>query len=240
MPFSYENAAPRFAVALEGQLHIIYGRNPRSELSGYGEIYHQASLDGGKSWSEPKVMTDDNPADLRGQFIPNIDVAPNGRIDAVWWDTRDDPGTRSNDVYYSHSTDDGRTWSANKRITDQSIDRKVGVWGNNYDITSPPAVTSTNAYAIFGWDDTRNTSAAYEIPINGETGGGLQDVYTAVAQFSQVGPANNDTARIALAAIVGLLVVGLILLGVSLAAKRRDGPPPTPVPGKQSKAAKVG
>jgi len=225
MPFAYENAGARFSVGPKGQLYMIYGRNPKPELSGYGEIYTQVSTDGGKSWSEPKVMTDDNPADLRGQFNPTISVAPNGRVDAAWWDTRDDPGIRSNDVYYSYSLDDGRTWSANKRISDQSVDRRVGVWGNNYDISSPPAVTSTNAYAIFGWDDTRNSKDAYNIGINGEIGGGVQDVYTAIAQFDVVGPANNDTARIVLAAVVGLLVVGLVLLAAALAARRRNGVP---------------
>ena len=242
MPFSYDNASPRMAVSREGVIHLVYGRNPRPELASYGEIFHQASADQGKTWSEPKMLTDDNPAELRSQFFPNISIAPNGRIDTVWWDTRDDPGIRSNDVYYSYSTDEGRTWSANRRITDQSVDRRIGVWGANYDINSPPAVTATSAFALFGWDDSRNSREAYDIPVNGETGGGLSDVYTAAAQFSQVGPANNDAARIALAAVVGLLVVGLILLGTSLAAKRRNGPPVAQVTGKEAKAdeAKVG
>jgi hypothetical protein len=185
------------------------------------------------------VVTDDKPADLRGKFFPNISVAPNGRVDTVWWDTRDDPGIRANDVYYSYSVDDGKTWSANRRVTDQSVDRKIGVWGANYDINSPPAVTAANAFAMFGWDDSRDSDEAYDIPDNGEIGGGLSDVYTAAAQFSEVGPANNDAARIALAAVVGLLIVGLVLLAASLAAKRRNGPPATPVAGKQT-TAKVG
>jgi hypothetical protein len=239
MPFSYDNAAPRFAVSPKGIMHIVYQRNPKPDLSGYGEVYHQASTDGGKTWSDPKVLSDDVEKDMFVQVIPNISVAPNGRVDAVWWDTRSDPGTRSNDVYYAYSDDNGRTWSKNQRISDRSVDRRVGVWGNNYDITSPPSVLSTNAYAIFGWDDTRNTSEFYDIPINGQIGDGLQDIYTAVAQFEVVGPANNDTARIVLAAVVGLLLVGLVLLAVALGAKRRNGPPATPVKGKQA-AAKVG
>ena len=240
MPFSYQNAAPRFAVSPKGVMHIVYQRNPKPDLNGYAEVYHQASTDGGKTWSEPKALSDDSENDLNVQVIPNVSVAPNGRVDAVWWDTRSDPGTRSNDVYYSYSDDDGRTWSANKRISDQSVDRKVGVWGANYDITSPPSVLSTDAYAIFGWDDTRHTAENYQIGINGSMGDGIQDVYTAVAQFEVVGPANNDTARIVLAAVVGLTLVGLVLLGVGLAAKRRNGPPPAPVSGTTTKAAKVG
>ncbi len=239
MPFAYENAAPRFAVSPKGVMHIVYQRNPKPDLNGYGEVYHQASTDGGKTWSDPKALSDDPEKDFAVQVIPNVNVAPNGRVDAVWWDTRSDPGTRSNDVYYSYSTDDGRTWSKNERITDRSVDRKVGVWGANYDITSPPSILSTNAYAIFGWDDTRNTSEFYSVPISGSFGDGIQDVYISVAQFEAVGPANNDTARIVLAAVVGLLVVGLILLGVAVAAKRRNGPPPAKVTGKQA-TAKVG
>jgi hypothetical protein len=236
MPFAYENANPRFAVSSKGVLHIIYQRNPKPDLAGYGDVFHQASTDGGTTWSEPKSLGDDAEKDLFVQVIPNISVAPNGRVDAVWWDTRSDPGSRSNDVYYSYSNDDGRTWSKNQRITDQSVDRKVGVWGANYDITSPPSVLSRDEYAIFGWDDTRATAANYEIPINGEFGAGIQDVYTAVAQFETVGPANNDTARIVLAAVIGLLFVGLVLLGVALAAKRRNGPTPAPKVGKQADA----
>ncbi len=239
MPFSYDNAGPRFAVSPSGVLHIVYQRNPKPDLAGYGEIYHQASTDGGKSWSDPKVITDDNEKDLRGQYIPNISVAPNGRVDAVWWDTRDDPGIRSNDVYYAYSNDNGKTWSKNQRITDQTVDRRVGVWGDNYDITSPPGLTSANAYVVIGWDDTRNTFDNYTIGINGERGGGLQDVFTAVEQFSIVGPANNNTARVVLAAVAGLLFVGLVLLGVAMAAKRRTGAPAPARAGAQAKA-KVG
>ena len=225
MPFGYENPSARMAVSRDGVIHIVYGRNPRPELSGYGEIFHQASADAGRSWTEPVALTDDDPASLVGQYHPNVSVAPNGRVDAVWWDTRSDPGIRSNDVYYAYSTDDGKTWSRNERITDQSVDRRVGIWGANYDINSPPAVTSTNAYAMFGWDDTRNTTEFYDPSVTSEFGGGLQDVYTAAFQFQVVGGGASDTARIALAAVAGLIVVGLALLAVALGAKRRSTSP---------------
>ena len=43
---------------------------------------------------------------------------------------------------------------SNIRMSDQTIDRRYGVWGNNFDQNSPPAVP-TNQFAIMGWDDTR-------------------------------------------------------------------------------------
>jgi hypothetical protein len=239
MPFSYDNASPRMAVSRTGVIHIVYGRNPKPDIAGYGEIFHQASADGGQTWSEPKALTDDDPARLVGQYFPNVSVAPNGRVDAVWWDTRDDPGIRANDVYYAYSNDNGKTWSKNQRITDLSVDRRVGIWGANYDIASPPAVTSTNAYAMFGWDDTRLTTEVYDAKVTSEFGGGLQDVYTSVAQFAVVGGSSSNTARIVLAAVVGLLVVGLALLAAALAARRRNPPPAKNVADEQA-AAKVG
>jgi hypothetical protein len=239
MPFDYDNASPRMAVSKDGAIHLVYQRNPKPDIAGYGEVYHQASTDGGKTWSDAKAISDDDEKNLTGNYFPNISVAPNGRVDAVWWDTRDDPGIRANDMYYAYSEDNGRTWSANRRITDRSVDRKLGVWGANYDINSPPSVASTNAFAVFGWDDTRNTESFYDENVAKEFGGGLSDVYTSVAQFEVVGPANNDTARIVLAAVVGLLLVGLILLGVSMAAKRRTGAPAPTSAGAKPKA-KVG
>jgi len=239
MPFSYDNASPRMAVGRDGVIHIVYGRNPRPEIANYGEIFHQASADGGKTWSDPVAVTDDDPARLVGQFFPNVSVAPNGRVDAVWWDTRDDPGIRSNDVYYAYSDDGGSTWSRNQRITDRNVDRRVGIWGANYDINSPPAVASTDAYALFGWDDTRNTTGVYDAKVTSEFGGGLQDVYTAAFQFRALGGGTSGAAKLVLAGVVGLVVVGLVLLAVALAARRRR-PPATREPVGELAEVKVG
>jgi hypothetical protein len=237
MPFSYENPSARMAVSKDGVVHIVYGRNPTPEINGYGEIFHQATTDGGKTWSEPKAITDDDPKALTGQYHPNVSVAPNGRVDAVWWDTRDDPGIRANDVYYAYSYDNGKTWSKNQRITDQSVDRRIGVWGANYDINSPPAVTSTDAYALFGWDDTRNTTEFYDASVTSEFGGGLQDIYTAAVQFDVVGGGTSGAVKIALAAIGGLVLVGLVLLGAAVSSKRRTTSAPPATVGDRADAA---
>ena len=189
------------------------------------------STDGGKTWSEPKAINDDDPKQMNAQVIPYISVAPNGRVDAAWWDTRSDPGIRGNDVYYAYSNDDGKTWSKNQRVSDQTVDRKFGVWGNNFDMSSPPAIASTNEYAIFGWDDTRASDPTS--PANAGFGAGVQDIYTAAVQFEVVGTGTSSAVKVALAAVVGLLLVGLILLAVGLGQKRRVAGPA----GKEKKVA---
>ena len=158
-----------------------------------------------------KMLNDDPPAELAVQITPNIDVTPQGRVDSVWWDFRDDRGSIATDVYYSYSTDNGNTWSKNTRITDRSVSRRIGVW-TGADIRQPPGVASLREYAIIGWDDTRN----------GDEVTHTQDIFTRVAQFEALGSgAGNDAARYALGAMLGLAVVGLVLLVLSFAARRR-------------------
>lgn len=227
IPFSYENATggpagsyPQFIINKKtDSLHIVYNRNPTPDIAGMSDVYSRVSYDGGATWTEAKNISDDDPKLFGGQFFPNINVAPNGRLDVVWWDTRDIQGLRGTDAYYAYSTDDGRTWSKNIRLTDRSIDRKLGIWGNNYDIASAPGVASTNAYAVFGWDDTRNSDIEFQD--SRTTGGGLQDVYVAAAQFEAIGGGSSNTAKVVLAGIVGLVFVGLMLVLAAVVTKRR-------------------
>ena len=242
IPFSYENATggpasayPQFAINPKtGSLHIVYNRNPTPELTGASEVYDRASYDGGKTWTEAKPLSDDDPKNFGGQFFPNIGIAPNGRVDVVWWDTRDIQGLRGTDAYYTFSNDDGKTWSKNQRITDMSVDRKLGIWGNNYDIASQPGVASTNAYAVFGWDDTRLSDKSFKD--SSAVGGGLQDVFTAEAQFEAIGGGSSKAAKVALAGVVGLLGVGLVLLLGALVTRRGTSGAATSVPAGAGKA----
>jgi Neuraminidase (sialidase) len=121
-----------------GTLHWVFMGTDTPDISAYGTVYHRRSTDGGRTWTERRILPDVDPKELKGQFIPNLAVAPNGRVDVAWWDTRNDPGNRSNDVYYAYSEDNGRTWAPNRRISDVSINRTYGVWGVNYDMSSPP------------------------------------------------------------------------------------------------------
>ena len=204
-----------------GTLHLVTMGTDQPDIAAYGSVYYRQSTDGGQTWTPRKMLPDSDPKELKGAYIPNIAISPNGRIDVAWWDTRLDPGNRSNDVYYTYSTDNGKTWSKNIRVTDQSINRKYGVWGVNYDMSSPPGIASTSKFAVFGWDDTRFTdtknadSAAY--------GGGTSDMFSAVAQFTAVGGGTSKAAKLVLAGAVGLLAVGLVLLVAALAVRGRTG-----------------
>jgi hypothetical protein len=201
-------------------------------------VYERASTDGGKTWSPPKALDDEDPKTFGGQFFPNLSIAPNGRIDVAWWDTRDKQGLRATDVYYTYSTDDGKTWSKNQRITDVSVDRHYGIWGNNYDIASAPGIASNNSYVVFGWDDTRNSDKTFAD--SSAVGGGLQDIYTADTQFQAIGGGSSKTAKVLLAGVVGLFGVGLIVLLAATVTRRRTGGESAGTAGAGKAQTKVG
>jgi hypothetical protein len=210
----------------DGTLHVVSDGTEDPNIAGYTDIYYYRSTDGGKTWSERKNVTDDDPKQLTPQVYPNIAVAPDGRVDVAFFDTRNDPGNRVNDVYYTYSKDNGASWSPNLRITDRSIDRKIGVFANNADVNAPPGLAPTKEFAVVAWDDTRN----------GDAVGQAQDLYAVDVQFQEIGGGTSNAAKVALAAVIGLLIVGLALLVVSLLTRRSGGGPSAPAERRMSPA----
>jgi hypothetical protein len=201
----------------DGSLHLVYEGTTRPTVANDTDAFYEGSTDGGKTWSKPRALNDDDPNSVFPQNSPNLSIAPNGRIDVVWFDARNDTGIRSHDVYMSSSTDNGATWSKNVRVTDQVIDRRIGIWANGYDVSAPPGVASTDKLAVVGWDDTRN--------FNQLTQG--QDLFTSEAQFAKLGGGMSKAAKVVLAAGGAVAILGLILLVVSLATRREPAPPVT-------------
>jgi len=105
-----------------------------------GDVMFARSTDGGVSWSDP-VRVNDDPADNGAyQWFGTMSVAPNGRIDVIWADTRDDPSGYDSELYYAYSEDGGTTWSPNEAFS-PPWDPHVG-WpqqnkiGDYYDMVS--------------------------------------------------------------------------------------------------------
>jgi hypothetical protein len=74
------------------------------------------STDGGASFSAPVRINDDATTN-KWHWFGTFSVAPNGRLDAVWYDTRNAPDNLQSQLFYSYSTDAGSTWSANVPVS---------------------------------------------------------------------------------------------------------------------------
>ncbi|MCX6224724.1 MAG: T9SS type A sorting domain-containing protein [Bacteroidia bacterium] len=81
------------------------------------DVMFAGSSDGGLTWSSP-IRVNDDPLATNTQWFGTMSVAPDGRIDAIWLDTRDaPPGSDSSALYYSFSCDQGKTWSVNEKMS---------------------------------------------------------------------------------------------------------------------------
>lgn len=99
-----------------GKIYIAYADSHVQSPRDYDIFLTSAAS--ASSWSPPVKLNDD-PQNGRWQFYPALDVAPNGRVDVIWYDYRDD-ASRLN-VYYTYSTDGGVTWKSNTKITNVNL-----------------------------------------------------------------------------------------------------------------------
>jgi hypothetical protein len=150
---------PPAALAVDGDRLYASWSDARN---GDWDVLLRRSSDGGRTWEGPRRLNDDRVGNLRHQYLPHLSVAPGGRLDAVFYDRRDDPRNVMNDVFLTSSSDRGQTFTPNLRLNDESFSSKIGT---RYPL---PAATGLVEYgsriAVFAersatlaaWTDTRN------------------------------------------------------------------------------------
>ena len=99
----------------DGNIYLLCSVNRNSNPDPL-DVMFTRSTNGGVSWSSP-IKINNDPGTSAYQWFGTMSVAPNGRIDVIWLDTRDNPGTFLSALYYSNSKDGGVTWSANERLS---------------------------------------------------------------------------------------------------------------------------
>ncbi|MFV1980976.1 MAG: sialidase family protein [Rhodothermia bacterium] len=125
------------------------------------------SRDGGTSWSitTPHETADAETVDRWHQWL---DVAPNGDVHIIFYDTRNDATRTSVDLYHSVSTDGGQSWSTPDRVSsslspnivdsfefgdyngmDVVMNRLISIWTDNRDETAS-ATESVDVYSGSG------------------------------------------------------------------------------------------
>jgi len=76
------------------------------------DVMFARSTNGGLSFSAPLRINDDPINHNKYHWLGTLAVAPNGRIDSVWLDTRNAANNTDSQLFYSYSTDGGVSWSA--------------------------------------------------------------------------------------------------------------------------------
>ena len=81
------------------------------------DIMFSRSTDGGMTFSSPQRITDDPVDQNKWHWFGTLAVAPDGRIDSVWLDTRNAANNTDSQLFYSWSTDGGVTWAPNVAVS---------------------------------------------------------------------------------------------------------------------------
>ncbi len=81
------------------------------------DVMFVRSTDGGLTFSAPHKINDDPVNPNKWHWFGTFAVAPNGRLDAVWYDTRNAANNTDSQLFYSFSSDGGNTWSPNIAVS---------------------------------------------------------------------------------------------------------------------------
>ncbi|MCH7591356.1 MAG: exo-alpha-sialidase, partial [Planctomycetes bacterium] len=141
-----------------GNIYVLQSVNPPGPDP--LDVHFIRSEDGGFTWSAPVRVNDDPIGSNAWQWFGTMSVAPGGRIDVVWNDTRNSGVTNLSELFHSSSFDGGLTWEANVAVSPM-FDSFVG-W---------PSQNKLGDYYHMISDDA-GASLAYAATFNGE-----QDVY---------------------------------------------------------------
>jgi hypothetical protein len=109
-------AVDRSATSTRGNVYVLCSVADGT-LSNPADVMFIRSTDGGSSWSAPRRINDDPRNRNAWHWFGTLAVAPNGRIDACWYDTREQTNNLFSALYYCKSTDGGLTWSSNGAVS---------------------------------------------------------------------------------------------------------------------------
>ena len=89
----------------------------RSGSTNGSDVMFVRSTNGGRTFSAPHRINDDPVNHAKWHWFGTLAVAPSGRIDVVWYDTRNSPNNVTSQLFYSYSIDGGNNWSPNLPVS---------------------------------------------------------------------------------------------------------------------------
>ncbi len=149
----------RSGTSTNNNIYVLASVQPVGFANG-SDVMFARSTNGGQTFSAPLRINDDLVNHAKWHWFGTLSVAPNGRVDAVWLDTRNAANNINSQLFYSYSFDGGNTWSLNVAISN-SFNPYLG-YPNQNKLGDYITIVSDNSGA----------NVAYAATFNGE-----EDIY---------------------------------------------------------------
>ena len=187
-------AVDRSGTSTNNNVYMLASVQPTGFTTG-SDVMFVRSIDHGLTFSAPRRVNDDPVNHNKWHWFGTMAVAPNGRIDVVWLDTRNAANNIFSQLFYSFSTNAGVTWSPNVAVS-ASFNPFLGY----------PNQNKMGDYISLVSDNTGG-DVAYCATLNGE-----QDIY-----YVRVAPLTSRLLNISTRARVltgdQVLIAGFIISG---------------------------
>jgi hypothetical protein len=203
-------AFPAIATGARGDVVVAWA----DARHGDQDVFVRRSGDGGQSWSEALRVNDNPQGDGTAQYLPAVDVAPNGRIDVLFLDRRRDAADILMDVTLASSSDGGRSFR-NTPVSTASFDSRVGFSAAAYlepDFGSRLGLATSDDAALAVWTDTRL----------GDQDSGRQDIVSTRVTVSR-SPARQVLRLLTVAVVAAALALVAWVAGRRVARFRGSG-----------------
>ncbi len=109
-------AIDRSGTATNNNIYMLASVQPTGSNNGT-DVMFSRSTNGGLSFSGLHRVNDDPINHNKWHWQGTLSVAPNGRTDSVWLDTRNAANNTDSQLFYSYSLDGGVTWSPNVAVS---------------------------------------------------------------------------------------------------------------------------
>ena len=191
--------SPSLAVSADGRVYAAF----HDGRLGDPDVWLWSLPPGGRSWSGPTRVNDTPKRDRTWQYLPKLAVAPDGRLDALYYDRRSDPKNVMNQVSLQSSSDHGKTFTRAQRLTSRAFDSRIGFAAKEGlpDLGNRLGLISDDRFAMGLWTDTRSGTRQTQ----------KQDLAAAVVSVT-------DPTRLSDPVKYGLRYGGIALLFAGLAA----------------------
>ncbi len=193
-------AVDRSGSATNNNVYMLASAQPVGSSNG-SDVMFVRSTDGGRSFSTPRRVNDDPVNHNKWHWFGTLSVAPNGRIDSVWLDSRNAANNTDSQLFYSFSTDGGDTWSPNVAVSN-AFNPFIG-YPNQNKLGDYLTIVSDNTGGNVAYAATFNSEEdVYYVRVAPGSGGSIQ-LLSAASRLTH-GPAGTFDVPMPLTGVSGV------------------------------------